>query len=98
MDDRAFKELLRGVKELGKLRRGEAVNGVKITEVKADVEARAVREITKLSQAEFAELVNVPVTTLRNWEQNRTKPTGPARALLRAIANDPRAVLKALHG
>ena len=98
MDERAFKELLRGVKELGKLRRGEPVKGVKITEVTMDEDARAVRELTKLSQAEFAELVAVPVKTLQNWEQNRTKPTGPARALLRAIANDPRAVLRALHG
>ena len=44
----------------------------------------------------FAELVGVPVKTLQNWEQKRTRPTGPARALLRAIAKDPRAVLKAV--
>lgn len=96
MEERAFQQLLRGVKEIGKLQRGEPVEGLRVTIV--EVEAKTVREMTKLSQGDFAELIGVPVSTLRNWEQNRTKPTGPARALLRAIANDPRKVLKALHG
>lgn len=34
--------------------------------------------------------------TLRNWEQGRRSPTGPARALLRAIRNSPVEVVKAL--
>ena len=34
--------------------------------------------------------------TLRNWEQRRREPTGPAQALLRAIKNNPQAMLKAL--
>lgn len=34
--------------------------------------------------------------TLRNWEQGRREPTGPAKALLRAIHNNPEHVLKAL--
>ena len=49
-----------------------------------------------LSQPRFAELISVSVDTLRNWEQGRRSPTGPAKALLRAIANDPRNVLQAL--
>ena len=36
------------------------------------------------------------VGTLRNWEQGRREPTGPAKALLVAIRNDPKNVLKAL--
>jgi putative transcriptional regulator len=36
------------------------------------------------------------VSTLRNWEQGRRDPTGPAKALLRAIRNDPVAVIQAL--
>jgi len=98
MEEKAFNNLLRSVKDLGKLRRGEPVAGVKITEVGANIEPRAVREITQLSQGDFAELLGVPVRTIQNWEQKRTTPAGPARALLRAIANDPRSVLKALHG
>ena len=49
-----------------------------------------------LSQAKFAELLSIEVATLRNWEQGRREPTGPARALLRAIRNNPIEVIKAL--
>jgi putative transcriptional regulator len=95
MDEKAFGDLLESVRDLGRQRRGEDVAGVKVREV-VEPEARAIREATKLSQSEFARLVGVPVKTLQNWEQKRTRPTGPARALLRAIAWDPRNVLKAL--
>jgi hypothetical protein len=44
----------------------------------------------------FARLLDVDVGTLRNWEQGRRHPTGPARALLGAIKRDPKWVLKAL--
>jgi putative transcriptional regulator len=62
----------------------------------AEVDVRAVRARTGLSQAKFAELLSIEVSTLRNWEQGRREPTGPARALLRAIHNDPVAVIRAL--
>jgi DNA-binding transcriptional regulator YiaG len=62
----------------------------------AAVDVRAVRARTGLSQAKFAELLSIEVSTLRNWEQGRREPTGPARALLRAIRNDPVAVIRAL--
>ncbi len=90
-----FADLLQSVRDLGRHRRGETVRGVRITTLQ-DVEPRAVRQATKLSQGGFAELIGVPVKTLQNWEQHRTRPTGPARALLRAIAKDPKAVLRAL--
>jgi putative transcriptional regulator len=49
-----------------------------------------------LSQPKFAKLLHVDVGTLRNWEQGRREPTGPAQALLRTMKNNPQAVLKAL--
>lgn len=58
---------------------------------------KEVRAITKLSQAKFAAVLQVDVGTLRNWEQGRRNPTGPAKALLRAIQADPRNVLRALQ-
>ncbi len=58
---------------------------------------KAAREATNLSQAEFARLVGVPVKTLQNREQRRTRPAGAARALLRALANDPRSVLQIIN-
>ena len=57
---------------------------------------KRLRGWTQLSQAEFARLLGVELSTLRNWEQGRREPTGPARALLRAISNDPEHVLRAL--
>lgn len=60
------------------------------------VDVRAVRALTGLSQAKFAELLGIQLATLRNWEQARRAPTGPARALLRAIRNNPVEVVKAL--
>ncbi len=54
---------------------------------------KSIRAKTRLSQAQFARLLNVDVSTLRNWEQGRRKPQGPARALLKAVERDPKAVL-----
>ncbi len=62
----------------------------------SDVDVRKIRAVTGLSQTKFAELLSIEVATLRNWEQGRREPTGPARALLRAIRNNPIEVIKAL--
>ena len=62
------------------------------------LDVRGIRALTGLSQAKFAELLDIEVATLRNWEQGRREPTGPARALLRAIRNNPIAVIQALTG
>jgi len=43
-----------------------------------------------LTQAEFARAIEISVHTLRNWEQGRRKPEGPAIALLRIAAQHPR--------
>ena len=75
------------------------MRGVRVPSREFYVDAAKVKEIramTGLSQPQFARLLDVDVGTLRNWEQGRREPTGPARALLRAIKTDPKAVLKAL--
>ena len=58
---------------------------------------RAIRQKTGLSQDRFAYLIGVKPATLRNWEQGRRKPTGPAKALLRILEADPEGVVRALH-
>jgi putative transcriptional regulator len=40
-------------------------------------------------QRNFADAIGVSVKTLRNWEQRRRRPTGPARILLAMIGRDP---------
>ena len=59
----------------------------------------AVRELRKrarLTQLEFASRLGVPVETIRNWEQGKRMPRGPARALLAVIAHAPETVFAAL--
>jgi len=57
---------------------------------------KEIRAHTGLSQQKFADVLLVSVGTLRNWEQGLRSPTGPAKALLRAIEHDPKNVLNAL--
>ena len=51
--------------------------------------ARRVRAQTRLTQAEFASRIDVPIETVRNWEQGKRSPRGPARALLKLIDRAP---------
>lgn len=57
----------------------------------------AIRAKTGLSQDRFAKAFHISAHTLRNWEQGRRVPEGPARALLLAIDRDPEAVMRALR-
>ena len=59
-------------------------------------EVRNVRALTGLSQTAFAQRIEVPVDTIRNWEQGKRAPRGPARALLAVIAHSPETVFAAL--
>jgi len=60
--------------------------------------ARNVRGQTGLTQAAFAAHIGVPVETVRNWEQGKRSPRGPARALLKVIERAPDAAFAALGG
>jgi putative transcriptional regulator len=60
------------------------------------VDVRAIRARTGLSQARFAARFGFTVDAVRNWEQGRRSPEGPARVLLRVIDRDPEAVCRAL--
>jgi putative transcriptional regulator len=58
-------------------------------ELSTGIDAAAVRSKTGLSQAAFAQRIGVPVGTLRNWEQGRRSPQGPARVLLALLDRNP---------
>jgi putative transcriptional regulator len=58
--------------------------------------ARRVRAATRLTQAGFAARLGVPVETVRNWEQGKRAPRGPARALLKLIEHAPDLAFAAL--
>jgi len=91
-----FDELLANVRQ-ATTRAGSTRRSARASEINA-LTVKRLRSWTRLSQPEFARLLGVELGTLRNWEQGRREPTGPARALLRAICNDPENVLRALRG
>jgi putative transcriptional regulator len=94
MNKRLFEKLVESMHQ-----HDEIARGVRSPSRKFGIDAAKVKEIratTGLSQPKFARLLNFDVGTLRNWEQGRREPTGPAKALLKAIKHDPKSALKAL--
>jgi len=96
MDKEHFAQLVKGVREMKRHMAGKTVRGAKSTEVPAP-DVRTICEAAQISQSQFAKLIGVNLRTLQNWEQHRTQPTGPARALLKIVALNPKAI-EALHG
>lgn len=89
-----FDELLESVQQMD-----EIVKGERAPSSEFHMDALAVQDIRKatgLTQAVFARSIGIEVSTLRNWEQGRREPTGPAKALLTALKNDPKNVMQAL--
>lgn len=95
MKSGAFEQLIRSVRQAGRIRRG-GKPARSFSFAPADV--KAIRSKLGKSQPEFALMIGVSVATLRNWEQGRRTPDGPALALLRVAAAEPRAVARALRG
>jgi putative transcriptional regulator len=94
MKRKDFDNLVASIEEAGRIRRGEA-EASRVAEF-PPVDVKAIRRRLKKSQAEFARMIGVSVATLRNWEQGRRRPEGPARALLKVAAANPAAVAAAL--
>jgi putative transcriptional regulator len=61
------------------------------------VYAKGIRARAKLTQAEFAARIGVPIETVRNWEQGKRSPRGPARALLKMIDQAPHVAFAVLN-
>ena len=95
MEDKLFEKLIESASQATEIVRGKRVPS-RTFEVSSDI-IREIRESTGLSQEKFAGLIHISVGTLRNWEQGRRRPEGPAAALLTAIRNDPRRVVAALN-
>tara|TARA_R110002096_G_scaffold432336_2_gene649048 strand:- start:3550 stop:3840 length:291 start_codon:yes stop_codon:yes gene_type:complete len=95
MDDKLFTDLLESVEEMDKIRHGKK-RASRRTVVK-EIKVAEVREKTGLSQTRFVRLIGVSKRTVENWEQGRRSPSGPARALLKIVAQNPEAAVRALH-
>jgi putative transcriptional regulator len=94
MDKKLFNRLVESMHQMDEIVRGDRAPSREFV-VKASA-VKSIRAITGLSQLRFAQLLQVDVGTLRSRERGRREPTGPAKALLRAIKSDPKALLKAL--
>ena len=65
--------------------------------ISSGADVSALRRFVGLSQVRFAEALGISVHTLRNWEQGRRRPEGPALALLRIAARHPRIIRENLE-
>ncbi|MBF0135342.1 MAG: type II toxin-antitoxin system MqsA family antitoxin [Magnetococcus sp. DMHC-1] len=71
---------------------------VRITKVPVvDINVQIIRQKLHLTQQEFAERFKFSLATVRNWEQGRRKPEGPARILLQVIQSHPEMVANLLQ-
>ena len=96
MNKHDFDQLVTSIKEMKQIRAGK-LKPAKVTRFDS-ISIKAIRQKLHQSQSEFAFMIGVSPSTLRNWEQGLRKPEGPARALLTVAQKDPQAVYKALHG
>jgi len=95
MEQNLFDDLLQSLKEAQAIAKGEAEASRRFELAAPDV--KAVREQTGLTQQEFAQFMRVSIKTLKNWEQRRRNPTGPAAALLKIVATAPEVAVKSLY-
>lgn len=95
MKKELFEELMASVKEGGAILQGDIKPSRAFNFDQPDVQA--IRKQYGLTQDKFAKMLSISVATLRNWEQGRRKPEGPAKVLLIIAAKHPQAILDAVH-
>lgn len=92
MDAQNFEKLLSSVKEAKEIMSGQKEPSRKFFVKEPD--PKDIRAKMSLTQNQFAALMNISVHTLRNWEQGRRQPEGPARVLLNVASNHPEVLLE----
>jgi putative transcriptional regulator len=95
MKEELFAELLTSVKEGGAILRGEQSASREFKMDRLDI--KRIRAGYNLTQTQFAAMIGISVRTLRNWEQGRRQPEGPAKVLLQVAARHPEAVIDAIQ-
>lgn len=89
--------LIQSAQEAVAIAKGEADPATYRVYVPAEIDVRAIRKATGLTQAEFARVFGFPIGTLRDLEQGRARPDSSTRAYLTVISRDPEAVRRALE-
>ena len=85
-------EILEGIREIKAYKAGHG--SLRVHRLKQPAPPRKIRAKLQLSQAAFAGLMGVSLRTVRDWEQGRHKPSGPAAALLRIAEQHPQVFLQ----
>ncbi len=94
MDAKNFERLLTSTKEAK-----DIISGQKMASRRFLIEepnAKEIRAKLSLTQEKFANLMNISVHTLRNWEQGRRRPQGTARVLLNIVNNNPQVLIETI--
>jgi len=91
-----FSDIAAGLQEAISHARGETSGAAEHRVEVPTVDVAAMRSSLGMSQSEFAAAFGVSIGTVRNWEQGRRVPRGPARVLLNIIAREPDAVRRVL--
>lgn len=90
-------EIIQGLQEALQYSKGKT-KGFRVQVVKPpeQVDVRGLRAALQMTQQEFANRFGFSVNSIRNWEQGRRNPEGPARVLLKIIQREPEAAMRAL--
>lgn len=92
MTKRAFDKIAAGLNEAIAIARGEEKPAR--LHVPSELDVKAIRAKTKLSQADFAHLFGFSTDQIKTWEQGRSRPLGGVRAYLLMIDIDHEAVMR----
>src|SRR5689334_18356626 len=96
MSKKAFGKIAEGLQEALAVAQGNLGNAK--LHVPAEIDVRAIRRKTKMSQDQFASAFGFTVSQVRQWEQGRYRPLGAMRAYLMVIGPNYQQVLAMLHG
>jgi putative transcriptional regulator len=94
--DNDFDQLLASLGDILAQSEAEDDEGFGNLKLPSAIDVSSIRRKANLSQTAFARRIGVPVATIRNWEQGRRSPQGPARILLALLDRNPRIVEETL--
>ena len=95
MEKEMFEELLSSVKEAKDIMQGKKEPSRRF--YIDEPNAKEIRQKLHLTQNQFASLMNISIHTLRNWEQGRRQPEGPAKVLLNVANNHPNILIEMIN-
>ncbi len=91
---KAFDEIQSGLKDAINHSKGKKSKVIQHTP--EEINVRAIREKTGMSQQRFCAAFGISLGTLRHWEQGLRSPRGAARVLLKVVQHNPKTVIKAI--